>query len=199
MWMPCRTEIWQTYHRPITPTISALLGEFAMGRDDCAGVGLCSSAARRGVYADGVQILGNSDFHLRENPFFQDGLRRDIWPRAAETTIRGLSERASSERRRRRRRPDSSTPLLFDEHTAAGQQLHQPGDDLVQQRLQLLVGGGIGLHEYRPAIGAPVHAVQHQAVQVYVEIGRRPKSQDQRNRAAGGFVGLEAGLPASPP
>jgi len=53
----------------------------------------------------------------------------------------------------------------------------------------------IGLDEYRPAISAPVHAVQHQAVQVDVEkIGRRPKALDQRDRAAVGFVGLEAGL-----
>jgi hypothetical protein len=43
-----RTGIWQTNHRPITPTISARLGEFAamgMGRDGCAGVGLCLRAA----------------------------------------------------------------------------------------------------------------------------------------------------------
>ena len=46
------TGIWQPNHRPITPTISALPGEFAamaMCRDDCAGVGLCSLAARRVV------------------------------------------------------------------------------------------------------------------------------------------------------
>ena len=54
-----------------TPTISALLGEFAMCRDDCAGVGLCSSAARRMVCDDGAKILGDSDCHLRENPLFR--------------------------------------------------------------------------------------------------------------------------------
>ncbi|OLP05084.1 hypothetical protein BLL52_3904 [Rhodoferax antarcticus ANT.BR] len=45
-----------------------------MGRDDCAGVGLCSSAAWRVVCDEGAQIPGNSDFHLRENPFF-----RTVW------------------------------------------------------------------------------------------------------------------------
>jgi len=87
-----------------------------------------------------------------------------------------------------------SLPLLFDEHAATRQQLHQPRDDLVQQRPQLLVGGGIGLDEYRLAVRAPVHAVQHQAMQMNIEIGRRAKSLDQRDRAAVSLKGLEAGL-----
>ncbi|OLP06652.1 putative transposase [Rhodoferax antarcticus ANT.BR] len=45
----CRTGIWQPSQHQTTPTISALLGELALGRDDCAGVGLCSSAARSAV------------------------------------------------------------------------------------------------------------------------------------------------------
>jgi hypothetical protein len=40
----------------------------------------------------------------------------------------------------------------------------------------------------------PVHAVQHQAVKVNVEIGRRAKALDQRDRAAVGLVGLQPGL-----
>jgi len=64
----------------------------------------------------------------------------------------------------------------------------------VQQRPQLLVGGRIGLDEYRLAVRAPVHAVQHQAMEVNMGIGRRPKSLDQRDRAAVGLVRLEAGL-----
>ena len=64
----------------------------------------------------------------------------------------------------------------------------------MQQRLQLLVGGEIGLDEYRPVIGAPIHAVQHQTMQVYVQVGRRAEALDQRDRAAVGFVGLEACL-----
>ena len=87
-----------------------------------------------------------------------------------------------------------STPILFDEHAAARQQLHQPGDHLVQQRLQLLVGGCGYFDKHRLAVGAPVHAVQHQAMQMSIEIGRRAKTLDQRDRAAVGLKGLEAGL-----
>jgi len=59
--------------------------------------------------------------------------------------------------------------LLFHEHASAGQQLHQPGDDLVQQRLQLLVGWNGYFDKHRLTVRAPVHAVQHQAIQVYVQ------------------------------
>jgi len=46
----------------------------------------------------------------------------------------------------------------------------QPGDDLVQHRLQRLVGWRGHFDEDRFAFGvAPVHAVQHQAVKVDVE------------------------------
>jgi len=46
-------------------------------------------------------------------------------------------------------------------------------DDLVQHRLQRLVGRRGGFDEKRRAIGAaPVNAVQHQAVKVNVEVGR---------------------------
>ena len=40
------------------------------------------------------------------------------------------------------------------------------------------------------------HAVQHQAMQVHVEDGRRAKALDQRDAAAVGFVGLEPSLAA---
>ena len=47
----------------------------------------------------------------------------------------------------------------------------------------------------RRAVGAtPAHAVQHQAVKVDVEIGRRAKAQDQRHSAAIGLLGLQSGL-----
>ena len=46
----------------------------------------------------------------------------------------------------------------------------------------------------RAACAAPVHAVQHQAMQMNVEVGRRAKTLDQRDRAAVGFVGLEPSL-----
>jgi hypothetical protein len=50
------------------------LQQWAMGRDDCAGVGLCPSAAWRVVWDEETQILGDSDLHLRGSPFFQDSL-----------------------------------------------------------------------------------------------------------------------------
>ena len=45
-----------------------------MGRDDCAGVKLCPSAAWHVVCNDAAQILGDSDGQVRENPFF-----RTVW------------------------------------------------------------------------------------------------------------------------
>jgi len=64
------------------------LQQWVMGRDDCTGVGLCPSAARCVVCDYGAQILGDSDCHLRENPFYQDGLGCDTWPRAVGSPIR---------------------------------------------------------------------------------------------------------------
>ena len=70
--------------------------------------------------------------------------------------------------------------------------LRQSGDDLVQHRLQLLIGRLAHLDEDRRTVSAwPVHAVQHQAVQMDVQVGRRPKALDQRDRAA---VGLGCGV-----
>ena len=64
----------------------------------------------------------------------------------------------------------------------------------MQQRVQLAVGGRTHLDEGRRAIGAAaVHAIQHQAVQVDVEVGRRLEALDQRDGAAVALVGLELG------
>jgi hypothetical protein len=83
-------------------------------------------------------------------------------------------------------------PHLLDQHTPAREHLHQPGDDGAQQRVQFLVGGRTGLDETGHAIGvAAVHAVQHQAVQVDVEIGRGAEALDQRDGAALAFVATE--------
>ncbi len=60
--------------------------------------------------------------------------------------------------------------LLFDQHPPTGEQLHQSGDDFVQHRLQRFVGRRWYFDELRrPVNAAPVHAVQHQAMQVDVE------------------------------
>ena len=73
--------------------------------------------------------------------------------------------------------------------------LHQSGDDLVQHRLQCRVGWRGHFCEDRGAVGTrSVHAVQHQAVQVDVEIGRGPEALDQRDRAAVGLVSFESRL-----
>ena len=64
----------------------------------------------------------------------------------------------------------------------------------MQQRLQRFIGGCGSLDEDRLTAGAPVHAVQHQAVQVTVEIGSGTKALDQRDRAAVGLLGLQIGL-----
>jgi len=76
-----------------------------------------------------------------------------------------------------------------------GEQLYRSGGDLVQHRLQRLVARRGRFHEDRFAIGvATVHAVQHQAVEVDVEIGRRAEALDQRERAAVSLLGLQPGL-----
>ena len=62
-------------------------------------------------------------------------------------------------------------------------------------RLQRFVGWLGTFDELRrPVNAAPVHAVQHQAVKVNVEVGRRAKALDQRDRAAVGFVWLAPSL-----
>ncbi len=86
-----RMGTWQTNHHPTTPTISALLGEFAElanAGNSTTKVGLCQSAARCVVWDDVAQTLGNSDCHLSGNPFSQGGLRCDTWAHAVETPIR---------------------------------------------------------------------------------------------------------------
>jgi hypothetical protein len=63
--------------------------------------------------------------------------------------------------------------LLFHQTPPTGEQLHQSGDDLVQHRLQRFIGRRGCFDELRRAISAaPVHAVQHQARKVDVQVGR---------------------------
>lgn len=59
-----------------------------------------------------------------------------------------------------------SPPHLLDQHAPAREHFHEPGDDGLQLRVQLFVDGCSGLDEGECAIGAaPVHHVQHQALQ----------------------------------
>ena len=75
--------------------------------------------------------------------------------------------------------------------------LRQPGDDLVQHRLQRLVGWRGYFQEDRFAFGAaPVHAVQRQAVKVDVEVGSRTKALDQRDGSAVSLFSLQTCLPS---
>ena len=73
-----------------------------------------------------------------------------------------------------------SLARVLDQHAPAREHLHQPGDDGLQQRVQLVVGRRIHLDEHRLAIvAALVHAAQNQTVQVDVEIGDRAEALDQ--------------------
>jgi hypothetical protein len=65
------------------------------------------------------------------------------------------------------------TFLFLDHHALTGEQLHQSGNAPVQHRLQRFVGWCRYFDELRRAVGTtPVHAVQHQAMQMNVEVGR---------------------------
>ena len=63
--------------------------------------------------------------------------------------------------------------LLFHEIAQSGQFLHEPHDDLREQPLQRLAGGRTSFLEDRFAPGAPIDPIEHQAVQVNVQVGRR--------------------------
>jgi hypothetical protein len=53
--------------------------------------------------------------------------------------------------------------LLFDQHPPTDEQFHRAGNDLVQHRLQRLIGWRRHFDEFRLAVCAEaVHAVQHQ-------------------------------------
>jgi hypothetical protein len=85
-------------------------------------------------------------------------------------------------------------PYVLDQHASAREHLHEPGDDGLKQRVQRVVGGRSRLDEGGRAVGtAAVRAVQHQAVQVDVEVGGGPEALDQSNGATVAFVSDEPG------
>ena len=67
-------------------------------------------------------------------------------------------------------------------------------DDLVEQALQLIVGGRARLLEDRLALGAPIHAIEHQTVQMDVQVGGRAESLDERDRSGVGCGAFQACL-----
>ena len=74
--------------------------------------------------------------------------------------------------------------LLFDQRPPTGEQLHRSGDDPVQHRMQRFIGRRGHLDKQGLAFGtAPVHAVQHQAVQVNVQVGGRPDRESSAGSA----------------
>ena len=67
-------------------------------------------------------------------------------------------------------------------------------DDPVEQTRQFIVAGGAHLLEDRFAPGAPIHAVEHQTVQMDVQVGGRAESMDERDRAGVGYGAFEPRL-----
>ena len=88
--------------------------------------------------------------------------------------------------------------MLFDEYVSPGEQLHQAGDDLVQQGPQRFIGGRRHFDKDRFSVGALVDPIEHQAVQVDVQVGGGTKALDQRDRAAVSLPGLQSGLIEQP-
>src|SRR5689334_7462729 len=77
-----------------------------------------------------------------------------------------------------------SHALLFDEVAGAGQQLDDALDDPIEQRLELCGAGSARFMEHRRARAAAIHAIEDQAMQMNVEIGRRAEALDERDRTA---------------
>jgi hypothetical protein len=65
--------------------------------------------------------------------------------------------------------------MLFDQMAWSGEHLHDPSDELVEQAIELIAAGGTRLLEDGFVLGAPIHPVEHQAVEVGIEIRRRAK------------------------
>jgi len=74
--------------------------------------------------------------------------------------------------------------LLFDEVAGARQQLDDALDDPVEQRLELCRAGSARFMEHRRARAAAIHPIEHQTVQMDVEIGRRAEALDERDCTA---------------
>jgi hypothetical protein len=60
---------------------------------------------------------------------------------------------------------------------------------------ELIAGGRTRLLKDQLAFGAPIHAIEHQTVQIDIQVGRRAESLDQRDRAGVGCGAAQADLP----
>ena len=74
--------------------------------------------------------------------------------------------------------------LLLDEQALTGQQAHEARDDLRQQPLQRLDARGARLVEHRQARAVAIDSVEHQTVQVDIQIGGRAKPLDEGDGAS---------------
>ena len=84
--------------------------------------------------------------------------------------------------------------LLFEQIAQAGQHFHAARDDLVEQVLQLIAGGGARFLEDRFALSASINPVEHQTMQMDVQVGGRAKSLDEGDRAGVGCGAFHACL-----
>ena len=76
----------------------------------------------------------------------------------------------------------------------AGQALQDAGDDLRQQGLQLYGGGRTRLMEHRYALAATIDAVEHETMQMNIEIGGGAKALDEGDGTRVGFAAFESRL-----
>ena len=84
---------------------------------------------------------------------------------------------------------------VLDQHASAREHHHEPGNDGLQQCVEILVGGRTRLDEAGRTVGvAAAHSVQHQTVQANAEVGGRAETLDQRDGAAVAIVGPEPGI-----
>jgi hypothetical protein len=68
----------------------------------------------------------------------------------------------------------------------AGEHVHQPRDDRVEQAPQLIAGGRARLLEARSALGASMDPIEHQTMQMDVRVGGRAKGLDEGDSAGVG-------------
>ena len=85
-------------------------------------------------------------------------------------------------------------PLLFNEIAPAGEQSHEPHDNLLEQALQLIAVGGACFVKERFIPGAAIDAVEHQAMKVDIQIGRRAEAPDERDAACVGGTSFKTRL-----